>query len=99
MYLSKDICNISGFKYILDIIYLFSKSYQGYALKVKNSEEILAYLDLFIQSFGKPVIFQSDNGLEFCHFDLTNYCINNEIEIVLWKTHHPQSQGAYKVWH
>ena len=98
-YLSKDISKISGFKYILDIIDHFSKWYQGYPLKTKNSEEILTYIDLFIQSFGNPVIFQSDNGLEFCNSDLTNYCINNDIKIVHGRPRHPQSQGACEVCH
>ena len=98
-YLSKDVSKVCGYKYILDVIDHFSKWYQGYALKTKNSDEVLAYIDSFIQSFGKPVILQTDNGLEFSNIEFNNYCINNEINIVLGKPRHPQSQGACEVCH
>ena len=98
-YLAKDISKISGYKYILDIIDHFSKWYQGYPLKTKTSDEVLAYIDSFNQSFGKPVILQTDNGLEFCNSELNNYCTNNDIKIVHGKPRHPQSQGACEVCH
>ena len=98
-YLAKDVSKICGYNYILDIIDHFSKWYQGYALKTKKSDEVLAYIDSFIQSFGKPVILQTDNGLEFCNSELNNYCINNDIKIVHGRPHHPQSQGACEVCH
>jgi len=98
-YLSKELSNYSGYNYIHDIIDHFSKWYQGYALKAKSAKEVLTYIDLFIQSFGKPVIFQSDNGLEFFNKDLLNYCINNDIKIIHGSPHYPQSQGACESCH
>ena len=98
-YLSKEISLLTGYNYILDVIDHFSKWYQGYALKSKSSDEVLTYLDLFFQSFGKPIIFQSDNGLEFCNSELINYCVNNDIKIVHGRPRHPQSQGACESCH
>ena len=63
-FLSKEISLKYGYKYILDVIDHFSKWYQGYALITKTSGEILTYVNLFIQSFGKTVLLQTDNGLE-----------------------------------
>ena len=78
-YLAKDITRLSGYNYILDIIDHFSKRFYGYPFKTKKSDEI-SYIDSFIQSFGKPVILQTDNGLEFCNTELNNYCINKDIK-------------------
>ena len=98
-YLSKEIRNKSGFNYILDVIDHFSKWYQGYALVTKSSKEVLTYINSFVQSFGKPYILQTDNGLEFCNSDIENFCINNDIKIIHGKPRHPQSQGACEVCH
>ena len=90
-YLSKEISLKCGYKYILDVIDHFSKWYQGYPLITKNAGEILTYIKLFIQNFGKPVLLQTDNGLEFCNSDLSNFCTNNDIKIIHGKPRHPQS--------
>lgn len=68
-YLSNEISEAAGFKYILDIIDHFTKWYQGYCLKTKTSKEVLSCIDSFIQSFGKPVIIQADNDIEFSNID------------------------------
>ena len=39
-----EIYSISGYNYILDVIDNFFKWYQGYALKTKTGDEILAYI-------------------------------------------------------
>ena len=98
-YLSKEISLKCGYKYILDVIDHFSKWYQGYPLIIKNDGEILTYIKLFIQNFWKPVLLQTDNGLEFCNSDLSNFCTNNDIKIINGKPWHPQSQGACEVCH
>ena len=40
---------------------------------------------------------QTDNGLEFCNSDLSNFFTNNDIKIIHGKPRHPQSQGACKL--
>ena len=90
-YLSKEICNISGNNFILDVINHFSKCYQDYSLIIKCIDEVLTYINLFIQSFVKTVIFQRDNGLELCNSDLSNFRTNNDIKII------NESQPIYKV--
>ena len=61
-----------GYKYILDILDHYTKWYQGYCLKTKTSEEILSCIESYIQCFGKPIILQADNGLEFSNIYLKN---------------------------
>ena len=80
-YLSKEIEEESGFKYILDIIDHFTKWYQGYCLKNKSSKEVLSCIDGYIQAFGKPVILQKDKGSEFLNPDL-NITIPNQIKLI-----------------
>ena len=98
-YLSNEISEATGFKYILDFIDHLSKWYQGYCLKTKSSKEVLSCIDSFIQSFGKPVILQADNGTEYSNNDLNNFCINNDIKLVHGRPRHPQSQGACESCH
>ena len=98
-YLSNDVATMSGYNYILDIIDHFTKWYQGYCLINKTSEEVLSCIDSYIQSFGKPIILQADNGLEFSNTLLNNYCINNDIKLIHGRVRHPQSQGAVESCH
>ena len=64
--------------------------------EIKN---ILSCIDSYIQSYGKPVILQTDNGLEFSNSQLNNYCINNDIKNIHGLPKHPQSQGACESCH
>ena len=55
----------------------FTKWNQGYFLKTKTSEKVLFSVESYIQSFGKFIILQLDNGLVFSNIDL-----NNDIKLV-----------------
>ena len=55
----------------------FTKWNQGYCLKTKTSEKVLFSVESYIQSFGKFIILQLDNGLVFSNIDL-----NNDIKLV-----------------
>lgn len=75
----------------MDIIDQFSKWSWPYLLKTKESKYILQYIRQFILAFGKPVIFQTDNGLEFYTFHLRVYLRNNGIIYIKGRPYHPQS--------
>ena len=98
-YLPKEIANSVGYKYILDIVDHFSKWYYGYLLKTKEAEEILKKIEIFIESFGKPKILQTDNGKEFDNQYLKNYCEDNGIKLIHSSPYHPQTNGAVEVTH
>jgi transposase InsO family protein len=68
-------------------------------LKTKSAEEILLKIDNYIQSFGEPKIFQSDNGSEFSNRLLKNYCTENNIKLVFSSPYHPKSNGACESVH
>ena len=55
----------SEYKYILNIIYQFSRMAGSYLLKSKNSYNILNYIKDFLEQYGIPKSVGSDNGREF----------------------------------
>ena len=44
-YLCKEIKSETGYNYVLDVIYNFSKWYNGYLLKIKEGKEVLKKLN------------------------------------------------------
>ncbi|KAF0766708.1 KRAB-A domain-containing protein 2-like [Aphis craccivora] len=53
------------------------------------------YYWIFLQNFGEPSIFQSDNGREFANKVVTEFCTMwPELKIIHGKPRHSQSQGS-----
>ena len=98
-YLNNEIKEETGYKYILDIIDHFSKWYNGYLLKTKESKEICKKIDIYIENFGKCNILQVDNGPEFRNNLLESYCKNNNIKLIYSSPYHPQTNGVCEVVH
>ena len=49
--------------------------------------------------FGKPKIFQSDNGTEYKNTLINNYLTTNNINHIYSSPRHPQSNGVVEVVH
>ena len=71
----------------------------AFPLITKSSKEVLIAFRKFIESFGVCKKLQTDNGLEFKNFMLTNYCIGNKIERLYSPPYHPQANGAVEAAH
>ena len=97
--LHHDLKNICKFKYVLDIIDHFSKWSWSYFIEAKEFKYIIQYIRRFILAFGKPVIFQTDSGLEFDTFELRAYMRNNGIIYIKGRPYHPQSIGCCERHH
>lgn len=53
-YIPKDICEITNYKYVLDVIDHFSKWMWAFPIKNKTKEEILFCFKTFTIAFGNP---------------------------------------------
>ena len=76
------------FKYIIDLIYHFTK-YLGYLIRDKKAITTLSKIKNFIGINKKPVILQTDNGLEFKNQLISEYCAQENIKHIFSRPHHP----------
>ena len=98
-FIPKDICVITNYKYVLDIIGHFSKWMWAFPVKNKTKEEILLKLKTFITALEKPKYLYTDNGCKFKNNLLDNYCNENEIIYNYSKPYTPRSAGAVEAVH
>ena len=87
------------YKYIIDCIDHFSKFYWGYLIRDKTSKTTLNKIKNFISINKKPVIIQTDNGLEFKNKLLDKYLEDEGIKHILSRPHHPQTNGCLERYH
>lgn len=59
------------FRYILNIVNVYSKFLISYPLRTKSSKEVTQLIENTFLLFGTPKILQSDNGKEFANTTLT----------------------------
>ena len=85
-------------KYLLCFTDHFSKFAKCYLINNKESESVLEKFKDYIVNVGKPRIFHSDNGGEFCSNIYKKYCKDNNIEIINGSPRHPRSQGAIEAF-
>lgn len=97
--LDKVIYEKSGFKFKLEIIDHFSKWLWCYPLINKEIKTVLINIKKYIISFGKPKIFQTDNGTEFINKEIKLYCENNNIKYINSSPYHPRTNGAIEIAH
>ena len=89
----------TNYKYIIDSIDHFSKFYWAYLIRDKTSNTALNKIKNFIAINKKPIIIQTDNGLEFKNQLITNYLNNNGIKHIFSRPHHPQTNGCLERYH
>ena len=87
------------YKYIIDCIDHFTKFYWGYLIRDKTAKTALNKIKNFIAINKKPVIIQTDNGLEFKNKLLENYLKDEGIKHILSRPHHPQTNGCLERYH
>ena len=81
--LHTELVNVSGFKWVIDIIDHFSKFMASYPIEDNNAINVLNAIKEFCMYVGYPKILQTDNGLEY-----NNEMINNLLFI--------KSHNSYK---
>ena len=91
--------NRTSYKYIIDCIDHFSKFYWGYLIRDKTAKTTLNKIKNFIGINKKPVIIQTDNGLEFKNKMLEAYLKEERIKHILSRPHHPQTNGCLERYH
>ena len=84
-YLPNDIVEITKYKYVIDIIDVFSKWIWSYPVYDKTAASALRCLKKFIFSFGKPNTLHTDNGNEFKNTLIDNFCNSLNIRHIFSK--------------
>ena len=87
------------YKYIIDSIDHFSKFFWGFLIEDKKSITVLKKIKMFIQINKKPIVIQTDNGLEFKNKMLYDYLEKENIKIIHSRPHHPQTNGCIERYH
>ena len=87
------------YKYIIDSIDHFSKFYWGFLIIDKSAETTLKKIKNFIGINKKPIILQSDNGLEFKNKLLSDFLKEEGIKQIFSMPHHPQTNGCLERYH
>ena len=83
----KYFSNKTNYKYIIDCIDHFSKFYWGYLIRDKTAKTTLNKIKNFIAINKKPVIIQTDNGLEFKNKMLETFLKEQGIKHILSRPH------------
>ena len=81
MYLDEKLKANNNYNFCLDLIDHLSKYIYSYLLINKAMEIVVSKIKLFILSFGKCKIFQTDNGLEFKNKELIVFLSNEGIKL------------------
>ncbi len=72
----------TGDRYVLTIVYHFSRFVNYHPLNARTSEQVIRSLDSFIDSYGVPRILLADNAREFCSETFRRWCENNGIKLI-----------------
>jgi len=84
---------INEYKYILTCEDHFSKYKWCFLLTNKLGTTIAQHLTIVFMTFGRPKIFQSDNGREFKNENVINLLETYGVQMINSSPRHPQSQG------
>ena len=68
-------------------------------IKNNNANNILFCLKEQFNYIRKPLIFQSDNGLEYNNTIIKNFLESNNVKHIFSSPRHPQSNGVVEVIH
>ncbi len=67
----------SDYKYILNVIYNYSKILCSFPLKKKSSIDVVNCLRKLFYNVGHPLFIHSDNGKEFKNMSISNLAKNS----------------------
>ncbi|KAG0428928.1 KRAB-A domain-containing protein 2, partial [Dictyocoela muelleri] len=81
------------FNWLLVGLDSFSKFAWTFALKSKNSNEVVSAIKKVILTFGQPFIIHTDNGREFCNNNMNAICEKYNIRHVRGRARCPWVQG------
>ena len=87
------------YKYIIDSIDHFSKFYWGFLTEDKSANTAFLKIKMFILINKKPVLLQTDNGLEFHNRLLSESLENEDVKHIFSRSHHPQTNGCLERYH
>ncbi len=79
-----------GQKYVLTIIYHFSRFVNLYPMSTRPAESVISKLDMVVEAYGAPRVVLADNAREFCSEKLKAWCRENGIRLVHSTPYHPQ---------
>ena len=95
--LHPELCEKTGYSWVLDIIDYFSKFFGSYAIKENNSSNALLAINEFCTYVGYPKILQTDNGLEYNNYLIADFCSSHNIQHIKSRPHHPQTNGVVEL--
>ena len=81
------------YRYILQIIDIYSRYIIPQPLKSKSSKHVSQALEKALMEHGAPHIIQCDNGMEFKGREMTELIQKYNIKMIHGRLYHPQSQG------
>jgi transposase InsO family protein len=82
-----------GSEYLLDAIDKFSKWIEAKPVKKPDGASALKFVRDLVVRFGLPHSIITDNGTNFTHGELKEYCDDVGIRLDLASVSHPQSNG------
>ena len=85
---------MGSYRYILHMIDHASKFRFAAALPNKTAEMVEMHLSQWFSLWGKPQIFQTDNGGEFAGVDVVQFCRIWGVKKTHSRPRHPQTQGV-----
>lgn len=89
-----EICYVrKTYKYVLQIVDIYSRFIIPRPLKRKTSSEVASVLEKVMLDHGTPGIIQCDNGLEFQGVSMKTLLEKHNIKIIHGRPYYPQSQG------
>ena len=97
--LPKNLAEITGDEWVIDIIDHFTKYLWSYPVKDNNAQNALYCIKNFCMMVGYPKILQSDNGSEYKNNIIKNFCIKNNIKQIFSAPRHPETNGVIEVSH
>lgn len=87
------------FKYIMNIIDLYSKLVGSYLIRRKTAQEVLVNINYFINHYWSPNILQCDHGKEFDNKLLKDFCRDKNINLIFSGVRHPTTNGVVEAVH
>lgn len=82
-----------GFKFLLNVIDVYSKFAFSIPLKNKSGEAVLREMERLCLNFGFPKILQCDNGKEFINKNILEFWEQNKVIVKRSRPRHPQTNG------
>src|SRR4051794_20581130 len=88
--------SLGGCEFILVAIDIFSKWIEAKPVKKTDGATALKFVIDLVVRFGLPHSIITDNGTNFTHGELKEYCHEEAIRLDLAYVSHPQSNGQVK---